>query len=78
MPFSYRTAIVVLAAIFAPCFLEADTNIDRGVAWLIGHQNANGSWGTTPELIPRDTSRVLLALQNVHSRSSSPTTAESF
>ncbi|HYS55909.1 MAG TPA: CARDB domain-containing protein [Thermoanaerobaculia bacterium] len=53
-----------------PCLTNADSNTDRGIAWLNGHQNANGSWGALPDLVPRDTARALLAMQTLHSISS--------
>jgi subtilase family serine protease len=41
--------------------LVAQTAVDTGLAWLGAHQNANGTWGSTTELTPRDTARALLA-----------------
>ena len=63
--------LTTLFFVFAliPCLTNADSNTDRGIAWLNGHQNANGSWGALPDLVPRDTARVLLAMQTLHSTS---------
>lgn len=49
---------------------SAQTSPAAGVNWLASHQNANGTWGGHPDLMPRDTARALIAL-SLH-RSTSP------
>ncbi|MEK6371443.1 MAG: CARDB domain-containing protein [Acidobacteriota bacterium] len=51
-------AFVVL---FGSLRAYGDSVIDGGVDWLKAHQNVNGTWGSTPELTPRDTARVVMA-----------------
>ena len=42
--------------------LAQTTPVTGGINWLASHQNANGTWGAVPELVPRDTARALIAL----------------
>jgi uncharacterized repeat protein (TIGR01451 family) len=49
---------------------SADGNTDRALVWLNSHQSVSGTWGTSPELLARDTSRVLVTLQMFHSTAS--------
>jgi subtilase family serine protease/prenyltransferase beta subunit len=65
----WRLSALLFVFALLPSFAQADTNIDAAIAWLNAHQNANGSWGSVPDLIPRDTARVLLAMQTAHSTS---------
>ena len=62
-----RLTILFFVCALVPCLATADSNTDRAIAWLNTHQNTNGSWGTIPDLSPRDTARVLLAMQRVRS-----------
>ena len=46
------------------------TPVNGGLNWLTTKQNANGTWGAVPELVPRDTARALYAM-SLH-KSTSP------
>ena len=52
---SFAKTIFALAVMLAAIPALAQTPVDTGVAWLNAHQNTNGTWGATPELVPRDT-----------------------
>ena len=62
--------ILLLATVAGRALGQAATPVTRGVDWLASQQSANGTWTALPELAPRDTARVLIAL-SLH-RSSSP------
>ncbi|HEY0158556.1 MAG TPA: CARDB domain-containing protein [Thermoanaerobaculia bacterium] len=56
--------------ILATTAIAQTTPVNGGLNWLASHQNANGTWGSHPDLVPRDTARALIAL-SLH-RSTSP------
>ena len=49
------------AAMALPLAAQSTPNVPAALNWLASQQQANGSWGTIPELAPRDTARVLIA-----------------
>lgn len=66
----FFAAMWVILAFIAPEALAQTSPVTGGLNWLASHQNANGTWGASPELSPRDTARALIAL-SLH-RSTSP------
>jgi uncharacterized repeat protein (TIGR01451 family) len=56
------TNVFALLAIAAPAAAQVDQALSDAGAWLASHQNADGSFGTTPELTPRDSGLSVLAL----------------
>jgi subtilase family serine protease len=57
-----RVILPLLLCLAAVTAAAADP-ASSGLAWLAAHQNADGSWGSLPELAARDTARVLIARQ---------------
>lgn len=58
----WKLCLMVIAVLLAAVTVSAQTPaaVTAGLTYLNSHQNANGTWGTTPELSARDTARVLI------------------
>ncbi|HEV7767941.1 MAG TPA: CARDB domain-containing protein [Thermoanaerobaculia bacterium] len=64
---------VILLSIASSAAAQSTTGVSGALAWLDSRQNANGTWGTDPELLPRDTARVLITRGLLKSNSASVT-----
>lgn len=64
---------VLLLSIASSAAAQSTTGVSGALAWLDSRQNANGTWGTDPELLPRDTARVLITRGLLKSQSASVT-----
>lgn len=60
------SAAVVVLGLLAPFGVATAAPVDdarnRGLAWLLSHQNGDGSWGSKPEIRPQATLAALQAL----------------
>ncbi|MCP3937209.1 MAG: hypothetical protein GY708_17795 [Actinomycetia bacterium] len=60
LPAAVACATLWLLAI--PASGQVDSAIDQAEAWLVSQQNGDGSIGSIPELVPRDSAAAVLAL----------------